>query len=120
MRKRATVNGDVFYTEQEEIEADIREAEAEVERDERVALAESNAQKLAGVLIEGVMCSATGKDQAGLLAVATEITFKRGVGQVAADTKFYFENGNTLVITDGNFDQAYSTWAPFRQSFFSP
>lgn len=76
--------------------------------------------KLAGVEILGVMCSATRNDQNGLVAVALEYNMKHGAGQTLGDTVFKFENGNTLLITDANFLSVYSTWAPFRQSFFTP
>jgi hypothetical protein len=76
--------------------------------------------KMIGVEILGVMCSATRDDQDGLTAVAVGVTMARANGQVFPATKFYFANGNDLVITDENFDAIYSTWVPFRQSFYSP
>lgn len=75
--------------------------------------------KLVGTLIEGVMCSATRDDQNGLTAVAMGITMARASGKTFPDTVFQFSNGNTMVITDANFDAAYALWVPFRQSFFS-
>lgn len=33
--------------------------------------------------------------------------------------RFYFENGNTLVITLANYQAFAETWLPFRQSFFA-
>jgi hypothetical protein len=75
--------------------------------------------KLVGTLINGVMCSATRDDQNGLTAVAMGITLARASGKTFPDTVFQFSNGNTMVITDANFDAAYSKWVPFRQSFFS-
>jgi hypothetical protein len=80
---------------------------------------EREALKLTGVEVLGVMCSATSSDQSGLSAVAIGVTMARAAGQVFPDTRFYFENGNSLVITDANFDSIYSAWVPFRQSFFS-
>jgi hypothetical protein len=76
-------------------------------------------RKLTGIEILNVMCSATSQDQSGLTAVAMGVTLARMNGQVFPDTRFYFENGNTLVITDDNFDLIYSAWTPFRQSFFA-
>lgn len=76
--------------------------------------------KLQGVEILGVMCSATRDDQNGLSAVAVGVTMARAAGQAFPDTQFYFANGNSLIITDDNFDQVYATWVPFRQSFFAP
>ncbi len=76
--------------------------------------------KMAGVEILGVMCSATEEDQNGLNAVATGVTMARAASTTFPDTEFKFENGNSLVITDSNFDQVYGLWVPFRQSFFQP
>ena len=75
--------------------------------------------KLTGIEILNVMCSATSQDQSGLTAVAMGVTLARMNDQVFPDTRFEFENGNSLVITDDNFDLIYSTWTPFRQSFFA-
>jgi hypothetical protein len=75
-------------------------------------------QKLTGIKILNVMCSATSQDQSGLTAVAMGTTLARMNGQTFPATRFEFENGNKLVITDDNFDLIYSTWTPFRQSFF--
>jgi len=75
--------------------------------------------KLSGIEILGVMCSATKDDQSGLNAVATGTMLARSAGQTLPPTRFKFENGNTLVITDNNFDEVYAKWAPFRQSFFA-
>ena len=76
--------------------------------------------KLGGIEIRGVMCSATKADQSGLSAVALGVTLARMAGATLPDTKFEFENGNSLVVTDANFDTIYATWTPFRQSFFRP
>jgi hypothetical protein len=75
--------------------------------------------KMAGVSILGVLCSATKDDQSGLSAVALGVTIARMAGQTFPDTKFEFENGNSLVVTDANFDTIYAAWTPFRQSFFT-
>lgn len=72
--------------------------------------------KMVGVEFEGVMCSATAADQAGLAAVLVAIQFQ---GAAFQPTKFYFENGNTLVITLANWQAFAATWLPFRQSFFA-
>ena len=81
--------------------------------------AEEPDPKITGVEILGVMCSATKQDQSGLSAVALGVTIARSNGQTFPDTLFEFENGNSLVITDANFNAIYSAWAPFRQSFFA-
>jgi len=75
--------------------------------------------KLIGVEILGVMCSATKEDQSGLSAVALGVTIARANAQTFPPTRFEFENGNSLVITDANFNEIYGTWVPFRQSFFA-
>jgi hypothetical protein len=77
------------------------------------------ALKLSGVEILGVMCSATKEDQSGLSAVALGVTIARANGQTFPATRFEFENGNSLVITDANFNSVYAAWTPFRQSFFA-
>lgn len=75
--------------------------------------------KMVGVEILGVMCSATNQDQSGLSAVALGVTIARSNGQTFPATRFEFANGNSLVITDANFNAIYSAWVPFRQSFFA-
>jgi hypothetical protein len=89
----------------------------------QIALEASEAKqkaKMTGVSILGVMCSATKTDQSGLSAVALGVTLARMAGATFPDTKFEFENGSSLVVTDENFDTIYAAWAPFRQSFFRP
>lgn len=76
-------------------------------------------QKINGIEILGVMCSATKEDQNGLTAICTAVIMARGAGQTFPDTAFEFQNGNTLTITDSNFDTVYGLWVPFRQSFFA-
>lgn len=73
--------------------------------------------KLVGVEFDGVMCSATEADQNGLSAVLMAIQFQ---GAEFPPTRFYFANGNTLVITLANYQAFAATWLPFRQSFFQP
>ena len=67
--------------------------------------------KMAGVLIQGVMCSATTADSNGLLAVNVWV----GRGH---STRFEFANGNTLLLTPSNHDYFASKWMAFRQSFY--
>jgi hypothetical protein len=76
--------------------------------------------KLAGVEINGILCSATRKDQDGLTAVAMGTLVARGAGTTFPDTVFEFQNGAELLITDSNFDAYYAIWMPFRQSFYQP
>jgi hypothetical protein len=76
-------------------------------------------RKMTGVEILGVMCSATKEDQSGLSAVALGVTLARMSNQTFPATRFEFQNGNSLIITNDNFDAVYATWVPFRQSFFA-
>jgi hypothetical protein len=76
-------------------------------------------RKMTGVEILGVMCSATKEDQSGLSAVALGVTLARMSNQTFPATRFEFENGNSLIITNDNFDAVYAAWVPFRQSFFA-
>jgi hypothetical protein len=72
--------------------------------------------KLTGIEFDGVMCSATSADAAGLLQV------KAGIEMMGTSfkTKFLFANGTALVITAANFKAFMQAWVPFRQSFFAP
>lgn len=72
--------------------------------------------KLVGVEFEGVMCSATAQDQAGLAAVLLAIQLQ---GAAFQPTRFYFDNGSTLIITLENWQAFAAVWLPFRQSFFA-
>lgn len=73
-------------------------------------------RKIVGVEFQGVMCSATSQDQAGLMAVLTGIQMQ---GAAFPATRFEFENGNVLTITLANYQAFMQTWLPFRQSFFA-
>ena len=73
--------------------------------------------KVTGIEIEGVMCSATKDDQAGLIAVLTAYQLK---GAAFKPTSFKFENGNSFLVTKDNIQTLISKWLPFRQSFFIP
>lgn len=83
---------------------------------ERARLRAEDEVKRRGVLFEGVMCSATSDDQAGLTAVLLAIQLQ---GPNFPPTQFYFENGNTLVISLANYQAFMQTWLPFRQGFFA-
>jgi len=39
---------------------------------------------------------------------------------IFSPTLFEFSNGNTLTVTDENFNAVYAAWVPFRQGFFKP
>lgn len=101
----------------------VAEAKTAALAPEKAALAAAEAiesQKMTGVEILGVMCSATGKDQAGLSAIAVGSMRAQLTGGVFADTDFQFENGSKLTITAANFADIEAIWTPFRQSFFTP
>lgn len=73
--------------------------------------------KITGIEFEGVMCSATKEDQAGLLAVLIAFQMQ---GASFQPTRFDFSNGNKLVLTKNNIQQFIAVWMPFRNSFFEP
>jgi len=73
---------------------------------------EDRKRKQQGIEIFGVMCSATGEDQNGLLAVQAWLS------SGGAPTVFRFSNGNDLELTTDNYQEFAATWMPFRQSFF--
>jgi len=82
---------------------------AAIEEQERQAAIKK--QKLDGVEFDGVMCSATFRDQSGLLAAMQWV-------KAGGSTVFIFENDNKLEITPANIEAFYSVWAPFRAGFF--
>lgn len=71
--------------------------------------------KLVGVEFEGVMCSATKEDQDGLMAILMAYQLQM---ENFGPTRFYFDNGNTLVFDHTNIQPFIAVWMPFRQSFF--
>jgi hypothetical protein len=83
------------------------------------ATAAQAASKVEGIEILGVMCSATKKDQTGMLAVGFNKLLADMAGQAFPSTKFEFENGTELVITNDNYAAIQALWVPFRQSFFT-
>jgi hypothetical protein len=87
---------------------------------EQDALDAVKASKAEGIEILGVMCSATKEDQMGLTAVGLDYSMTMAAGGTFKDTKFNFQNGSTLVITNENFSAIYDVWVPFRRSFFAP
>lgn len=115
----ATAQGNIPFTEQEEIEWQAEQEQAAIDKAEKDAEDSLEALKLTGVEILGVMCSATKNDQNGLTAIAMGITLARMAASTFPDTVFYFENGNSLTVTGANFDAVYAAWTPFRQSCFA-
>jgi hypothetical protein len=103
----------ILYTNRPHTAEEIAEREAAKLAAQREA--EEAARKITGIEFEGVMCSATSQDQAGLMAVLTAIQLQ---GPAFAATRFEFENGTRLVIHLGNYQAFISAWLPFRQSFF--
>jgi hypothetical protein len=73
-------------------------------------------EKLKGVDVSGVMCSATKDDQAGLSAILLIYQLQ---GAALKQTEFTFSNGNKLSIGPDNIKLILATWVPFRQSFFT-
>ena len=71
----------------------------------------SSQAKLKGVLFDGVLCSATSTDMFGLNSVKDYIL-------AGNNSRFYFENGNDVLLTAANFAAFEAIWVPFRQSFF--
>jgi hypothetical protein len=118
-RYNTTKDGDVPFTAAEEAAADISEAAAATEVAAEISKLQNKSSKLTGVLILGVMCSATKKDQSGMLAVGFNKLLVDAAGQAFPSTKFEFENGNELVITADNYAAIQALWVPFRQTFFA-
>jgi len=94
---------------------------SQLQAEEMLARAEIATErlKMAGIEILGVMCSATGRDQQGMLAIQTSKWKHGNAGTPMPPTKMEFKNGNELIITDANFDDVDAIWTPFRQSFFA-
>lgn len=67
------------------------------------------ADKLTGVLFNGVMCSATAEDMWGLTSMY--ISISQGESEL-----FEFDNGNELLLTPQNADAFMAVWRPFRRS----
>lgn len=67
--------------------------------------------KMAGIDFNGVMVSATAKDQFGLGTIRQFVLDGNTVN-------FEFENGAVVQITPQNVAQLEAVWIPFRQSFF--
>lgn len=78
------------------------------------------AAQLHGVEFQGVMCSATGDDQAGLSSVFLKHSLAKMAGKTFPDVHFRFANGNVLTLNAGNIDAMDAVWTPFRLSFFPP
>jgi hypothetical protein len=97
---------------------EIQAAEAERVAAE-AATAAQETSKVEGIEILGVMCSATKKDQTGMLAVGFNKLLADAAGQAFPSTKFKFENGSELVITVDNYAAIQALWVPFRQTFFA-
>lgn len=69
--------------------------------------------KFIGILFEGVMCSATSNDAAGLLQIEAAI---RLTGDSLSP--MHFSNGTVHFIGKDNYQAFMSVWVPFRSSFF--
>lgn len=73
--------------------------------------AAQDAQKIAGIEFEGVMCSATAEDMWGLNSIESWIADGN-------DVNFKFSNGNMLLLNTANVASFKAVWIPFRASFF--
>jgi hypothetical protein len=109
---------DMFSTDEDGTKAEKEEAYL-AEKAEKEALAESDALKVSGVEILGVMCSATGKDQNGMIAIGLDKMKCDASATPFEPTLMTFENGSELWITADNFDVVEAAWRSFRRSFFS-
>ena len=76
--------------------------------------------QLHGIEFAGVMCSATGDDQAGLSSIFMQHSLAKMAGKTFPDVHFRFENGSRLTLNGGNIDALEAAWTPFRLSFFPP
>ena len=79
---------------------------------------ESERSKRRGVNFNGRRVSVTKADQDGMTAIATWFMYERAAGRVPTPTRLRFSNGANIVITNNNFDDLYTSWSEFRQSFF--
>ena len=70
-------------------------------------------KKFRGFKFDGVMCSATKDDQAGLTAVIVQLK-----SNIIESTDFEFANGSVLNLNAENIDAFSKKWANFRQRFF--
>lgn len=85
--------------------------EATAEKEVIVAAETKKANKIEGVLFEGILCSAQAEDMWGLSSVEDFILAGNSI-------PFIFKNGNTLVLTADNFAEFQAVWIPFRLGFF--
>jgi hypothetical protein len=119
IRYRATADGQVPFTDEENTQFETDISLAAADKTTQDALEAITASKLTGIEILGVMCSATGKDQAGMLAVDRLKQKYDAAGAPMPSTKFDFKNGNSLTITNENFASVDAAWTAFRASFFT-
>jgi hypothetical protein len=119
VRYKATMQGSVELTAEENAQFEADLAEAVTKKTQEDAIKAIDAPKIEGIEILGVMCSATKKDQTGMLAVGFNKLLADMAGQAFPSTKFEFENGTELVITADNYAAIQALWVPFRQSFFT-
>lgn len=92
--------------------SDEQKAATLAEQQAQALKAQHAKDKMIGVEFDGVMCSATFKDQVGLSSVESRI--KAGL-----TLNFEFENGNVVNLNADNVDAFEAVWFPFRMSFFS-
>lgn len=109
------MTGNVLWTDRHPTDAELAAMEATQAKARREAGADL--AKITGIEFDGVMCSATSQDQAGLIAVLLAIQMQ---GAKFKPTVFRFANGSELVISLANYQAFMAAWLPFRQSFFMP
>lgn len=116
MRTRVVNGVSVPFTNAQEAARDEEEASVLISAQAAAAIKEISESKLTGILIEGVMCSATDEDQQGMIAIGFG---HLKTGAAFKPTKMKFKNGNELVINVDNIAAVEAIWLPFRQSFFT-
>lgn len=117
---KAIINGELVELDAENsgaFEATQKLIAERLRREEAIAKQEEQRREmmLKGVEFDGVFCSVTKEDQAGLLAVLTAFQIQ---GPQFKPTTFYFKNGNKLRLSLDNIQQFIAVWMPYRQSFF--
>ena len=90
--------------------ADLRAA-AKARKDREI-------EKRSGFTFDGTKISYTGEDQAGLIALLTFRNLQKAAGLPFPPTRFEFSNGESLVVTDDNFDRLIAAWIPKRSAEF--
>lgn len=102
------------WTEELAIARGIPQAVIDAAKAGHDASVQAEKDKMTGFDFSGVMCSATRKDQDGLVAVERAIA-----NNWITETTFVFQNGNELVLNGANIAAFGQAFATFRNGFFS-